>query len=105
MLDYIIDTGRKLADLVATEDAEHLDHVTEDLATRYDRLGTTSEGLGHLLAEMAEGMSNFMANTEDLAIWLDDMEIKLAKFASVSVFTETLHDQTLELMVIFFFYS
>lgn len=89
-----------MADLVTTEDAEHLDHVTEDLATRYDRLGATSEGLGRLLTEMAEGMSNFMANTEDLGVWLDDMELKLAKFESISVFTETLHEQTLELMVI-----
>lgn len=101
-MDNFMDISNDLRQLVSPDDADELSHKCEEVATRYDRLGATSLALGKVLEEMVEGIGNFLLKMEDLKIWLDDMELQLKKFDTISVFMDVLTQQCADLMVRFF---
>ena len=64
----------ELASLVGADDANELDAAARNLSTRYDELGRRCHQAAYALNGFSADLGNFLADTDELADWLDQIE-------------------------------
>ena len=72
--DHVLHVNAELTKLVGAEDANELDADARDLSTKYDELGRRCVQCGRALSGFSADMCNFLADTDELAEWLDHIE-------------------------------
>lgn len=100
--DRLVELYSEIVKFVSIEDANELEATVRNLTFRYNEIGTRCQKCGQLLAALAEDISSFIQNTNQLAKWLDSAEKEIEKFGQISSVPEELVEQSEELTVNFF---
>ena len=91
--DSLADVATVLTALVSDDEAAALTDRLSELTDHYGILVESSESVGLLLKQTKKGLRHLVLTYEDLSIWMDDMEMKLATFRTLSVHVEKLQEQ------------
>lgn len=102
--ERLMNLNSELAQLVGPEDEAELSASVNSLIGRYNDLAERARHCHDDLENIAENMSSFLAETDQLAEWLDDVEAKIEKFEEISIYPEELIEQSEELAVKFGFF-
>uniref|UniRef100_A0A0N5A2H2 GAR domain-containing protein n=1 Tax=Parastrongyloides trichosuri TaxID=131310 RepID=A0A0N5A2H2_PARTI len=92
--EFLVKIFNPFAELVTEDDAIELENVLHDLTGRYDDVGVRCMNCGKSLEEMKENINSFIADTNDLSSWLDEMEKELEGFDEMPISTEELISQS-----------
>lgn len=97
--DCLVELYSKIVAFVSIEDSNELEATVRNLTFRYNEIGNRCQKCGQLLATLAEDISSFIQNTNQLSIWLDSAEKEIEKFGQISSIPEELVKQSEELTV------
>lgn len=87
------DIASQLMHLISDDEAVNLSEKVRKITDRYTELVDSSENIGSLLNESRKGLRHLVLTYQDLAAWMEHMEIELKRFHSVPVFAEKLLEQ------------
>lgn len=90
-----------MSQLVGPDDEAELETTVNSLVGRYNDLAERAKNCHDDLENIAENMSSFLKETDELAGWLDDVEDKIEKFEDISIYPEELIEQSEKLAVFF----
>ena len=93
VFDSLADVATVLMALVSDDEAAALTDRLSELTDHYGILVESSESVGLLLKQTKKGLRHLVLTYEDLSMWMDDMEMKLATFRTLSVHVEKLQEQ------------
>lgn len=97
--DRLIEIYSEIVTFVSAEDANELEAVVRNLTSRYNDVGTRCRNCGQLLATLAEDITQFFNNANQLTEWLDVAEQEFEKLGQISTFPDELEAQSEALTV------
>uniref|UniRef100_A0A0K0FXT7 Short stop (inferred by orthology to a D. melanogaster protein) n=1 Tax=Strongyloides venezuelensis TaxID=75913 RepID=A0A0K0FXT7_STRVS len=92
--EFLVRIFNPFADLVSEDDGIELENTLNSLSERYDDVGIRCMNCGKSLEEMKENINSFLADTNDLSSWLDQIERELKKFDEIPISTDELIAQS-----------
>lgn len=97
--DRLVKLYSEIVKFVDIQDSNELEATVRNLTFRYNEISSRCQKCGQLLATLAEDISSFIQNTNQLSKWLDSAEKEIEKFGQISSIPEELVEQSEELTV------
>ncbi|CAG2163885.1 unnamed protein product [Oppiella nova] len=95
--EELTEIAQSLMSLVGDDEAQDVVERLQRLTDRYAKLVEDSVALGQLLAQSHEVLGSFVLSFEDILAWIQEMESRLNRFRTLSVFVDKLREQVEEL--------
>ncbi|XP_072387789.1 microtubule-actin cross-linking factor 1 isoform X30 [Diabrotica undecimpunctata] len=89
----LTEIASNLMSLVGEDEASGLADKLQEVTDRYGNLVEASEHIGQLLTASRQGLRHLVLTYQDLAVWMDQMEQRLARYKVLAVHNDKLLEQ------------
>ncbi|XP_056639436.1 microtubule-actin cross-linking factor 1 isoform X38 [Diorhabda sublineata] len=89
----LTDIASNLMSLVGDDEASGLADKLQEVTDRYGNLVEASDHIGQLLTDSRQGLRHLVLTYQDLAAWMDQIELRLARYKVLAVHNDKLLEQ------------